>query len=243
MDDEKDWEEYSKRYISPTRRTIGKIAKWALIGVVVLVNVLVFWRILFSDIVPKEAKTLTVNDAVYAAYEAADGALTLYTQTNDPVSWEGDTRGYFWVSQAVFVPDARQVQVLIRYNNSTLEHIKEDFALTDEPARTDDVADVTLVIKRTTLDEDGAPQVESLRVQATAQVLSTTSGLYNYRRFVFEDVNVDFSRDDVTVEIYYVGACDYDEPAYNAIPVLYHDRTVEPLELTARDRKALSQYR
>ena len=116
--------------------------------------------------------------------------MLLYTQKYDPVNMEDTTAGYFWVSDTVFIPAANQVQVVIRYNNSTLKHIAEDFSLKEDerPTREDEVLDVTLAIavdpdptNKTTADR------EIIRIHAS-EIVSDTTSMYNYRRLVFDDI-------------------------------------------------------
>ena len=138
-DYEKEYEQYSHTNMSRGQLIALKCLKYAARGLIFGIIALVLWRVLFSGRVPKNMETLTVNDALYEAYVEKGDGLTMYTQTHAPVVMEGETAGYFWVCQTVFIPEANQVQVLIRYNNSTLKHIAQDFSLEEDeiPSRED----------------------------------------------------------------------------------------------------------
>lgn len=246
MDYEKEYEEYAQQHMSRGRLALGKALKWTARILIWGIIALVLWRVIFSGRVPKNMMTITANDAVCGAYE--DGLLEIFTQDCAPVNMGSETAGYFWVCQALFIPEANQVQVLVRYNNSTLEHIAEDFGLGDNiPARGDDVIDVTLAVwvdpdptNETTTDR------ELTRIQPTGEELVDQTAMYNYRRYVFDGVALDdISLGGVinmSVDIYYAGSVNYDRAAYGTI-VIYEPRYENlPYTLTGRDKRALGAY-
>jgi hypothetical protein len=138
------------------------------------------------------------------------------------------------------------VQVLVRYNNGTLRHIAEDFALGEDnvPARDEDVIDVTLAVwvdpdptNDTTTDR------ELVRIQPTGEETTDQTAMYNYRRYVFD--GVDLENPDIinmTVDIYYKGSVNYDRAAYSTI-IVYEPRYENlPYNLTGRDKRALRDF-
>ena len=116
MDYEQEYAEYAQQHMSRGRLVTGQILKWGARVFVWGIIALVLWRVIFSGRVPNNMETLTPGDAISAAY--ADGVLNVYTQDRAPVNMDGETAGYFWVCQALFIPEANQVQVLVRYNNN-----------------------------------------------------------------------------------------------------------------------------
>jgi hypothetical protein len=244
MDYEQEYEEYAQQHMSRGRLATGRILKWTGRVLVWGIIALVLWRVMFSARVPKSMTTLTVNDAVMDAYEA--GKLDVFTQDRAPVNMDGETAGYFWVCQAIFIPEINQVQVLVRYNNGTLRHIAEDFALGEDnvPARDEDVIDVTLAVwvdpdptNDTTTDR------ELVRIQPTGEETTDQTAMYNYRRYVFD--GVDLENPDIinmTVDIYYKGSVNYDRAAYSTI-IVYEPRYENlPYNLTGRDKRALRDF-
>lgn len=246
MDYEKEYEEYTETGMSHGRLVFKKCLKYAFRALVVGVIALIFWRIFFSGSVPKSMKQLIVTDSLYQAYEEKGENLLLYTQEYDPVNMEDTTAGYFWVSDTVFIPEANQVQVVIRYNNSTLKHIAEDFSLTEEemPSREDDVLDVTLAIaidpdptNKTTADR------EIIRIHAS-EVASDSTSMYNYRRLVFDNIPQEIVNIiNISVDFYYAGRVNYDVTPYGTI-IIYDPsgEEVKTVELSSKDQKALEAY-
>ncbi len=236
MDAEQEMDEYSERGRSPRHKRARRIFRIALTVLVVAVNALILWRLLFSDRVPAGMKTLTPNTSLCAAYAAAEDLPDAFTQPQVDIIWDGETRGYFWVVQAVFIPEAQQIQVLIRYNNSTLRHIAEDFTLDAVPGRDEDVIDVTLV--RTEKGADDTAAVGT-RYFSDGTVRSGKKNMYNYRRYTFEGVTAEDAA-EIRVEFYYKGAVNYDGTAYGTLRI-YDDTTpTEHYALTGRDRAALA---
>jgi len=251
-DYEKEYEQYSQTNMSRGQLIALKCLKYAARGLIFGIIALVLWRVLFSGHVPKNMETLTVNDALYDAYVESGDELTMYTQTRAPVVMEGETAGYFWVCQTVFIPEANQVQVLIRYNNSTLKHIAQDFSLGEDeiPSREDTVVDVTLALA---IDPDptnsSTADREILRIHPSGEPTEDSTAMYNYRRYVFDNVDVDTAAlINISVDFYYIGNVKYDRTPYSSIviyePVEENDPMGinEAVKLTARDKRALAAY-
>ena len=244
MDYEREYEEYTETGMSPRRLMFKKCRKYAFRGLIAGIIALLCWRIFFSGNIPKSMKQLIVTDSLHQAYLDKGEDLLLYRQEFDPVNMEDTTAGYFWVSDAVFIPDAHQVQVVIRYNNSTLGHIATDFSLDQAPSREDDVLDVTLAIA---VDPDPTNKTTAdrkiIRIHAS-KVESDTTSMYNYRRLVFE--NIPEGIDNIiciSVDFYYVGSINYDTSPYGTI--IIYDPSGEEVTteaLSSRDEKALRAY-
>jgi len=244
MDYEKEYEEYAKQHMSRGRLVVGQILKWGARVIIWGIVALVLWRVIFSGRVPKNMTTLTPSDAVAQAYQA--NTLSMFTQECAPVNMDGETAGYFWVCQALFIPGSDQVQVLLRYNNSTLEHIAEDFGLGEDgvPARSEDVLDVTLAVWiDPDPDNDTTTDRELVRIHPTGEPLSDQTAMYNYRRYVFDGVDIQNANIiNMSVDVYYKGSVNYDRAAYGSI-VVYEPRYEKlAYTLTGRDKRALQDY-
>ncbi len=246
MDYEKEYEEYSQTQMSRGQLVFFKCLKYASRVLIFGIIALVLWRVLLSGRVPKRMETLTANDALYEAYTTAGNELIMYTQDHAPVIMEGETAGYFWVCQAVFIPEANQVQVLVRYNNSTLKHIARDFSLdeTEIPSREDTVVDVTLAIA---IDPDpnnaSTADRQIIRLQPSMEPVEGSTAMYNYRRYVFEDVDFDIeSLINISVDFYYVGSVNYDRMPYSTIVIYEPSDENLTVKLTARDKRALATF-
>ncbi len=247
MDAEKEMQEYSERHMSRGRKMIGRVFSYAFRTVVFVIIALVLWRVLFSDIIPKKAKTLLVNDATYAAYLYEGETLDMYTQYQEKLAvTENDAGmyGLFWVSEAVFIPGADQIQLLTRYNNSTLRHIATDFKLDSVPDRESDIADVTLVVTTdpTPTDRENGDEFTT-RYTASGKPTAFKTSMYNYRKYIFDGIKIDPETTvDITAEFYYAERVDYDDLPYSSLRIYDAESEREPLKLTARDKKALNSY-
>ena len=248
MDAEREMEEYSQKHMSKGRRLVGRIFVYAFRVFVFGVIALVLWRVLWSDRVPSEAKRLLVNDATAAAYAEHGDQLSLFTQPCEPLTYREDENGIyglFWVSQSVFLPEADQVQILTRYNNSTLRQIAEDFKLDEVPAREQNVVDVTL---RATLDptpqdrENGDEYL--VRYYPSGEPTACSTTMYNYRKLVFDGIDLsDPHLIDISVDFYYVERVDYDDVPYGTLCIYDATFENEPVQLSRGDRRALESYK
>ena len=226
----------------------GKIL-YGLLGLGIFVMVLfLLWRVLFSGGTPKEFEHLAPNDALVELYEAKGEDMVLRTQEHEIFTRDEDNNGYFAAPRLVYIPEANQMQVLLRYNNSTLEATKHDFGLDHEPPRGELVFDVSLLkIKDLTPDDlsdnkDGSDTLGEERVAPTSHIIETTK-LYTFILYTFEGVVL---TDDIIVmylDIYYGGAVDYGSDAYGTIRMYHKDAPWIDLELTKNDKAALSAYR
>ena len=213
---------------------------------------ILLWRLL-SARVPKEMSTLTPNDALAAAYQTAEEnekELSVFWNDLDTITRADHCRGYFACPKALFIDDCDQVQLIFRYNNSTIRHLAEDYSLPELPDRTEELYDVTLLIAY-----DLTPDVESdnesndpacvkyVRVQPTSHT-GMEKSLYNYRRFVFDGVDMsDPAILYVFMDVYYVNDVHYDEgEAYGALPVYDYLQKREPYRLSGADKTALSEW-
>ena len=105
-------------------KIIGRITKLLFSLFIFGVCGILIWRVFFSTVIPKEVDHLTPNDVLTQAYEANDGSLTLQYQELSTITRAADSYGYFSVESCVFIPEADQVQLVFRYNNSTIRHLK-----------------------------------------------------------------------------------------------------------------------
>lgn len=235
------------KIVKYTFKAIGLLLVFGTIGILL-------WR-MFSSGNPKSMKTLMVNDATYAAWEAAnaeDREMVMYSQTLDDITRAEHNYGYFSVTQTLFVEDADQVQVLFRYNNSTLRHLKEDYQLADVPERDEDVYDVTLYVAYdlTPLDttDNAGNDPESVKFVRyyPSDMVSDQKNVYNYRKFIFDGVDMTVTENPVLavyVDIYYKDDIDYDKEAYGTLIIYDYLAEKEVYELNGRDEDALKAFK
>ena len=220
---------------------------------------ILFWRI-FTSGDPKDLKGLQPNQPLADAYNAAraeDKELTVYYNEQLPnITYEKGRRGYFSAQRVRFIEEANQVQVLFRYNNSTIRHLREDYALDEMPNRSDDLYDITLYVAYDLTPDDPTDNagndpaaVKFVRYQPTS-VVAETKGLYNYRYLVFDGLDMTVTDNPVLavyMDIYYKGDVRYLEEGgkdpYSALIIYDYAAEKTPYELTKKDRETLSAWK
>ncbi len=195
--------------------------------IITIVGILAF-RIIDSKIVPSNIKTLTPNEKLIEAYKEYGNDLTLYYQEQGKYTREEKNYGYFANEGAVFIKEAEQLQVILSYNNSTLEHTKDDYKLPIVPARDEQVYSVSLRIMYDLTPEnkdDNDGKTESAvcyeRIMPTGDPISHQKTLYNYRKFIFDDIQIDDTVIAVILDVHYIGDVNYEKDAYGSL-LLYH---------------------
>lgn len=220
-------------------KIIGWIIKAILYMIIVFVFSLLIWRIWFSTRIPDKITDFTVTDSLKTAFaEAGNSAegLGMFNQSQASITRGEKNAGYFSVEDYVIIPGADQVQLIFRYNNSTLEHLAEDFGLDGVPDRTLELFDLTLV-KTTDLtpdDKSDNTNRDSLReTRYTASyTVSDTTLLYNYRRVVFEGVTLEEDDIGLFFDIYYAKKIDYSSLPYGALCLYDREMENEPYEIS-----------
>ena len=237
-------------------RWSGRIIKILVFCIVFSIIGILLWRV-FSSSDPDSIATLTPNPDLAAAYEQSGRDLYLFRQEQRSITSGENNYGYFSVTDAVFIPEANQIQVVVRYNNSTLRALTEDKGLSAVPERSEELFDVTLSVAT-----DLTPDVEAdnlgnkeesvafTRVHASS-VSKETKNLYNYRRLVFDLDTAGLSLSElldtklllaVYVDIYYLGDVNYGEPAYGTLCLYDYITAIESDRLTKDDARALDAY-
>ena len=227
-----------------SQRIAGRIVKISLTLFVVLINAIIIWRVFFSANIPKELGALTPNQALSDAYGTHGENLQFLYQDQLSLTYGKDTKGYFGVPDCIFIPEANQVQVVFRYNNSTLRHLTDDFALAELPSKDSELFDVTL-LKAVDLTPDDADDgddpntVQKTRIHPTSVQRDTTL-LYTYYRFVFDGVGIDKGEvASVFLDVYYSEALDYANVPYGTLRLYDHLSQWLPYKLSNADKKAL----
>lgn len=232
-------------------RILGKVFKYTGIGIIVLINALLLWRVFFSTNEPSAIKTIAVNDALAAAYEQHGGeGFALYQAGRDNIGTNEDWRyplepatgeikdndyAQFFMTDVVFFPHANQTQVVLRYNRSALTVLAKDYELEKAPAKSDDVFDVTLVVYYTPAADS---EQQSMRIKATLAESDTTS-LYSFRQLIFEGMPEFESITGMNVEIYYKDDVNYAERPYSVIELYEKKLGTREYQLDKKDIAAL----
>lgn len=237
-----------------TFRLAGVFVKSLFVLLIIFINALLIWR-LVSVNAPKSMDSLSVNENVVEAYAKDGDLLGMFRQEQRSSTSAENNYGYFFVTRAVFIPSANQVQIVVRYNNSTLRYTQNDFGLSEAPSKDDDAYDVSLLlVSDLTPDNDEDNLVIADGSTATARIQPTyveraQTKLYNYRLFVFDLGEIDLAglldRGEllsVFADIYYVGAIDYESEPYGTLCLYDYITEIEPLELKSFEKKNIESF-
>ena len=227
-------------------RVAGFIFKGLLTLLIVSVVGILAFRIIDSKIVPSKVKTLTPNEKLSEVYEKYDGNLSIYYQDQGKYTREDKNYGYFANEGAVFIEEAQQLQVTLSYNNSTLEHTKNDYRLPESPSRDEQVYSISLRIMYDLTpdnkdDNDGKTEsaVRYERIMPTGDPISHKKTLYNYRKFIFDNVVIDDTVIAVLLDIHYVGDVNYEKDAYGSLLLYHFEEENLEYKMTLADKNAL----
>lgn len=213
--------------VSRALKIFWRLIKLAATALVAFVCIFLLWRV-FSRGIPADMKVLSANEKVYGAYVENGEELEYFRQEHLTLTSDG----LFGAPDCIFIPEANQIQLVVRYNNSTLRALQTEYGLEEAPDRTENVFDVSLLIQTDLTPEDDTDNggnipeaVEYTRCNGTL-TLSDEKNLYNFRRFVFDldDCDIDMKElmEDGTLlaiylDFYYVEDVNYDETPYGTL--------------------------
>lgn len=232
-------------------QTVGKVIKYIALVFVFSVTGFIIFRMLSSGD-PKAMKTLLVNENTYNAYVSSGETLDMTYQEQNSITRGDKNYGYFSVSQVAFIKSAKQTQLVFRYNNSTLRSVKNDLGLDEVPSRDDDIFDVTLVVCTDLTPEDKTDNDVSAK-EKPGSVMETRyfpsmsvpakKLMYNYRKFIFDGVEIDENTLAVYVDIYYRGeAVDYAADPYGTLIIYDYASQNLQRKFTGDDKAAILEW-
>lgn len=235
---------------------------WKLFGllcglVVLAVCIFMLWRV-FSTGTPKELDRLSPNEKLLSAYSEQGESLYMFKQNQDIITRADYNSGYFAIPEYTFIPDANQLQLVFRYNNSTLKSVATDKGLTEIPDRDGDYFDVSIVfyvdLTPDNLDDNeftNSENIKKIRCKGHVEGKEQTT-LYNFYRytFYFDEAEEPIDLNElmasgaliaIHAQFYYNEGLDYNEAPYGAL--LLYDPAMKNLqvELSAEDEKALAK--
>ena len=237
-------------------RIAGNLIKFTATAVVMGVIALLLWRI-FSSGTPSSLKAITPNDDLSAAYETYGNDLYIFKQDHMSITTAERNHGYFAITDYYIIPEANQIQLVFRYNNSTIRSLAEDYKLDKAPSRDAELFDVTLMVQ-TDLTPDNQKDnagnikgaVEYTRLFPTSVEREQTN-LYNYFRYVFEfdaaELDLSLLLDDgillaVYADVYYNQDIDYEDTAYGTLFLYDYKTDIVKQRLSSADKRAIKNY-
>ena len=209
---------------------VGRILRFAAVTLVYGVCLLLLLRMCSAN-TPKALRGLDANDLLKETY-AESGDLTLLYQNGDSITRAEPSKGYFAIPEYVYIPEAKQVQLIFRYNNSTLAHVTEDYKTEEPLSREDDPFDLTLVLK--------AGETET-RIHAAKVEKSLSKRLYTFYRLTFDGVEIGDGTTGLFADIYYKDDIRYDESAYGTLCLYDPADAWLTKKLSGAQKRALSE--
>ena len=190
-------------------KTVGRIIKYTCYAIILIITGVLIWRMCSFSSTPEEMDVLSWNGTTAEAYKEHGDAMQVLNLNMDE-KYRISPDGKFSVRSVYYIPEAKQLQLTVCYNDSTLEVLDEefgpswalDFILTD--------------------DRD--------RAYFGTYIGSAEKGVYNYVRFVYDMVELD-ELDEIALTIRLEGSTEQ----YSAVAVYHSDIPSSPKKLTKAD--------
>jgi hypothetical protein len=198
---------------------LGHVVRFLFVLLLIGMITVLLWRVVFSQDPPDGFDQISGNDVLREALHT-NGKITVLTQDQVKYTEGADNYAYFNLDYCYFFKEADQVQLLLFYNNSTLEHLAEDRGLAAVPPRGEEIFSLKMTQYLDVTPEDHAKAGENdilteERVLAPSRCEITTNSLYTFLRYTFDGVDLD--ADTVVI---YLDMC-YEGESYGTLR-LYH---------------------
>ena len=236
-------------------RIAGNLLKAVVACAVAGVIIFLLWRI-FSSGTPTDLKAMTPNEPLAQAYEENGGKLYMFKQDHKSMTLAERNYGYFGITDYYIIPEANQIQLVFRYNNSTIRALAEDESLAEVPAKDALLFDVSLVLQTDLTPENSADNAGNVdgtvalkRFHPVSEEREIT-GLYNYFRYVFifdEEYDIEALMESgellaIYADVYYNEKIDYDALSYGTLFLYDYKTDIVKQNLTLRDKNAIKEF-
>lgn len=190
-----------KLLTSLKKLTFSKIIKFIFVLLIIAVYTLLFGRMFLARYTGSMAKYAWTNNAIKTYEQTTD--FTLMTQN---LSKTIDDNGYFSISNYVYIPEINEVQFTVRYNNSTVDTLENFYT---------DVSDIGETFVFTLTDNNG-------NVYDSYKYLSKSNLIYNFRRLVFEGVDLS-NAGTLYLNVYYINDVSKSSKIYTSFQLYNED--------------------
>jgi len=216
---------------------IGHILRALFALMLIAMITVLLWRVAFSQDPPDDFDEIAGN-AVLREALAANGDLTVLTQEQVKYTEGADNYAYFNLDHCYFFKEADQVQLVLFYNNSTLEHLAEDRGLAAVPPRGEEIFSLRLTqyVDVTPADYVKASEKDILtetKVFTPTDAQITTTSLYTFIRYTFDGVELD--ADTVVI---YLDMC-YEDESYGTLRLYHRESESEERTLTSAEKEII----
>jgi hypothetical protein len=222
---------------------LGHLLRFLFALLIIGVCTVLLWRVLFSQNPPDGFDEITGNARLQAAL-AEHGTLTVIEQDQVKYTEGEDNYAYFNLEYCYFFKEAEQVQLVLFYNNSTLEHLAEDRGLSAVPSRGEEVFSLkmTQYVDVTPTDFTKASENDILteeRVITPSKCEVTTNSLYTFLRYTFDGVAL--SEDTVVI---YLDMCygeGESEESCGTLRLFHRESETLSREISASEKKIITK--
>jgi len=190
-----------KLLTSLKKLTFSKIIKFIFVLLIIAVYTLLLGRMFLARYTGSMAKYAWTNNAIKTYEQTTD--FTLMTQN---LSKTIDDNGYFSISNYVYIPEINEVQFTVRYNNSTVDTLENFYT---------DVSDIGETFVFTLTDNNG-------NVYDSYKYLSKSNLIYNFRRLVFEGVDLS-NAGTLYLNVYYINDVSKSSKIYTSFQLYNED--------------------
>ena len=142
----------------------------------------VIFRIYIAEHYPKNTVRMVFTDALTEYYESNGGTIKAETQ-NIRFPYDSADDGNFFASGLILVRDAGNLQVTVRYNESTLPKVASFYKLATTPAPAEGLFRYTLTASYNTTAEGG-----DYRTYDVGYLSEDDAYMYHYGKLVFDGV-------------------------------------------------------
>lgn len=218
-----DYGDYSEELVYQSKSKIGKFFSWrtlkTLLKAIGLLLILFVYGILFfrlcSGKPPKSLSKLIWTEKMLAAYAESGDSMTVYSQ--EPTEHVAQD-GYFGVYDIRYIPMTNELQLTIRYNNSSKDKLYDELYAKETEARKNNIlarlkeenpdASNTALSSLVEAEYEASLEEEPIEIILSEQpfifilrdnygkvytsycYLSAEKNVYQYLHVVFEDVNL-----------------------------------------------------
>lgn len=178
--------------------SFGKLLKSIGLLLIAAVYVMLIGRMLLARPVGV-MKTYLWTDKSAEYYNASPDTFKPMKQQLEEII---DDDGYYHISKLAYIEDIGEFQITVRYNNSTLERLDEYYS---------DRVDAGECFVFTLTDDSG-------KLYDTYKYASSENFIYNFRRLVFENVDIS-SADKLYLNIFYSNDISSSSPMFVSFKV------------------------
>ena len=205
-------------------KKIGRIIKYICFAFILFITCLLVWRMCAYSSLPAEMEALAWNSTTVEAYEQYGEDMQVL-ELNMPDKYRVAPDGKFSVRAVYYIPEAKQLQLTLCYNDSTLEALEEEqkekyseYSLHEPP--------FNVLLS----DDNDRSYIGWL-------MSSAESGIYNYEKYIFYHVDISDTK-ELALEVNYLVYTGSDvvlaEP-FSAVAVYHSDIPSTPKKLTKAD--------